>query len=232
MTARRTLRAAALLLGLGAAGGGAAQAHYLWLERDGDGPGRAYFGYYERDLRERTGGHLDLIAAPQAALGGAPVVAVARREDFIELPPTPGTRGDLRLSDESLAPREDARAGAGRTRTVMHARAGRSEPRAALPLEFVPVSEGEGDQVVLLFRGQPVPRATVTLVGPPRWTKALRTDEAGRVALDLPWAGRYVLQATHTDETPGGAGEGAYARVRHVTSLSFVAERGQPWPPR
>jgi hypothetical protein len=36
-----------------------AQAHFLWLERDGDGPARAYFGEWIDDIREKTGGLLD-----------------------------------------------------------------------------------------------------------------------------------------------------------------------------
>jgi hypothetical protein len=34
-------------------------AHFLWLERDGDGPARAYFGEWIDDVREKTGGLLD-----------------------------------------------------------------------------------------------------------------------------------------------------------------------------
>jgi hypothetical protein len=32
-------------------------AHFLWLERDGDGPARAYFGEWIDDIREKTGGN-------------------------------------------------------------------------------------------------------------------------------------------------------------------------------
>ena len=35
-----------------------ARAHYLWLERDGNGPGKAYFGEYADDRREKAGGLL------------------------------------------------------------------------------------------------------------------------------------------------------------------------------
>jgi hypothetical protein len=34
-------------------------AHFLWLERDGDGPARAYFGEWIDDIREKTSGLLD-----------------------------------------------------------------------------------------------------------------------------------------------------------------------------
>ena len=44
-------------------------AHFLWLERDGDGPARAYFGEWIDDIREKTGGLLDRFKAPSAYLG-------------------------------------------------------------------------------------------------------------------------------------------------------------------
>ena len=42
-----------------------AHAHYVWLERDGDGPARAYLGEWVDDIREKTGGMLDRIKAPR-----------------------------------------------------------------------------------------------------------------------------------------------------------------------
>ena len=32
-------------------------AHFLWLERDGDGPARAYFGEWINYIRGKTGGN-------------------------------------------------------------------------------------------------------------------------------------------------------------------------------
>jgi len=46
-----------------------AHAHYVWLEREGDGPARAYFGEWIDDIREKTGGLLDRFKAPRAFLG-------------------------------------------------------------------------------------------------------------------------------------------------------------------
>ena len=36
-----------------------AHAHFVWLERDGDGSARAYFGEWIDDIREKTGGSGD-----------------------------------------------------------------------------------------------------------------------------------------------------------------------------
>ena len=46
-----------------------AHAHFVWLERDGEGPARAYFGEWIDDIREKTGGLLDRFKAPRAFLG-------------------------------------------------------------------------------------------------------------------------------------------------------------------
>ena len=46
-------------------------AHFVWLERDGDGPVRAYFGEWIDDIREKTGGLLDRFKAPQVFLARA-----------------------------------------------------------------------------------------------------------------------------------------------------------------
>ena len=45
---------------------GAAQAHFIWIEHDGDGVARAYFGEWAEDVREKTGGALDRIKSPRA----------------------------------------------------------------------------------------------------------------------------------------------------------------------
>ena len=46
-----------------------AHAHYVWLERDGEGSAYAYFGEWVDDIREKAGGLLDRIKAPRAFLG-------------------------------------------------------------------------------------------------------------------------------------------------------------------
>jgi hypothetical protein len=203
-----------------------AAAHMVWLERDQSGPARAYFGEPGAGVREKAGGALDRIATPLAFhLERAKALAVRRLDDHIAVPGA--GLGDLRLVEEGMPPREDRRAG-GRTRTVFYAKAGRSETAAALDLELTPAAP-ESDEFVLLFRGAPLPRSALTVVAPPRWEKTLRTDDAGRVRLALPWAGRYVVETAHVEEKPGGAGEAAYDRTRHVATLSFVVSSGIPW---
>lgn len=198
-----------------------ATAHMVWLERDGPTV-QLFFGEPAENLRERVGAHLDVIASPRLIGAAAPLSRQADHVAFGPLPP-----GDVRAEEAGYAPWADRAAG-GRTRTVFLAREGRAETRAALDLELVPAAAG-GEAFTLLFRGTPLPRAKVELIGPPGWTKELRTDAEGRVSLPTPWAGRYVAEVQHTDQQPGGAGDAAYNRTNYVSTLSFTSESGLPW---
>lgn len=204
----------------------AAHAHYVWLEREGDGPARAYFGEWVDDIREKAGGLLDRIKAPRVFLGAsAEPIPVKRNENNLEV--SVKGRGDLRLVEDSNPPREDKEKG-GSTRTIYYAKAGRAETTVKLDLELVPTAAG-GNTFVLIFFGAPLPKAELTIIGPPKWEKKLTTDEKGQVTLPTPWAGRYVVEVTHFDEKSGGSGGATFNRTRHISSLSFLQSGGVRW---
>jgi uncharacterized GH25 family protein len=205
---------------------GAAQAHFIWIEHDGDGAAQAYFGEWAEDVREKTGGALDRIKSPRAFLTDqTKTLPLERRADHIAIAAT-GT-GDVRLVEDGLAAREDACAG-GRTKTVFHAKAGCRDTQAVLDLELIPVAANVST-FTLELRGQPLAKTEVKVFGPPKWQKSLRTDEQGRVTLQTPWAGRYVVEVIHMEEKPGESGGEAYNRLRHVSTLSFVVKEGIAW---
>jgi Domain of unknown function (DUF4198) len=203
-----------------------AHAHYVWLERDGEGSAYAYFGEWVDDIREKAGGLLDRIKAPLAFLGASTTpLPIKRHDDKLEI--TVSGKGDIRLVENGVPPRDDSEKG-GITRTIYYAKTGRSETAAKLDLELVPTA-AEGSTLVLLFHGAPLAKTEVTLIGPPKWEKHLTTDEQGRVTLPTPWSGRYVLEVTYFDAKPGGSGNDKFDRTRHITSLSFVQRDGQAW---
>ena len=206
-----------------------AHAHYVWLERDGEGSAYAYFGEWVDDIREKAGGLLDRIKAPRAFLGANTTpLPIKRHDDKLEI--TASGKGDIRLVENAVPLRNDNEKG-GITRTIYYAKAGRSETAAKLDLELVPTA-AEGSTLVLLFYGVPLAKTEVTLIGPPKWEKHLTTDEQGRVTLPTPWSGRYVLEVTHFEAKPGGSGNEKFDRSRHITSLSFVQRNGQAWSPK
>ncbi len=205
-----------------------AQAHFVWLERDGTGPAAAFFGEWDEDVREKSGpgGHLDVIAGPVAFQEDrAKPLVITRGADRLEI--AASGPGDVRLVEATIKPREDKRNG-GRTKGMFHAKAGRADTKAVLDLELVPLA-ANGDRFVLLLRGQPLPKAEIKLAAPPKWARELHTDDKGEVVFDLPWAGRYVAEVVHVETVKGGEGDQAYDRIRHVASLSFVTTSGIAW---
>lgn len=205
---------------------GAAHAHFVWVERDGAGPARMYFGEWANDLREKSGGRLDMFKTPQAFVTSiAQPLSLARRSDHLEI--TASGSGDVRVVETGLAPREDKK-NSGKTKTVFCAKAGREDTAARLDLEFVPTT-ANGNTFVLMFRGAPLAKTEVTVLGPPKWQKPLHTDDQGRITTPTPWAGRYILNAVFTEQVAGTGDGGAFDRTRYVTTLSFVNADGLPW---
>ena len=140
-----------------------AHAHYVWLERDGEGSAYAYFGEWVDDIREKAGGLLDRIKAPRAFLGANTTpLPIKRHDDKLEI--TASGKGDIRLVENAVPLRDDNEKG-GITRTIYYAKAGRSETAAKLDLELVPTA-AEGSTLVLLFYGVPLAKTEVTLIGP------------------------------------------------------------------
>jgi hypothetical protein len=204
----------------------AVQAHFVWIERDGDGVSRAYFGEWADDIREKAGGLLDRIKSPRAFLTDpSRTLPLERRADHLEI--TGAGAGDVRLVETGLAPRDDTRAG-GKTKTVYHAKAGRRDTQAVLGLELIPMALNSSTFTLLLY-GQPLAKAEVKVFAPPKWEKSFRTDDQGRVTLQTPWAGRYVVEVVYMEEKPGEDRGEAYNRLRHVSTLSFVVDEGIAW---
>jgi hypothetical protein len=107
-----------------------ARAHYVWLERDSDGPARAYLGEWIDDIREKTGGMLDRIKAPRVFLGAnSEPLPIKRNDNNLEFQAK--ERGDVRLVEDSMPAREDKEKG-GITKTIYYAKAGRSATAARL----------------------------------------------------------------------------------------------------
>lgn len=216
---------------LGALAATGAQAHAIWLERDGDaGAARLYFGEFADNLREKTGATLDKIASPAAWQDDSRrPLAQTRRPDHIEL--AASRAGDVVATETGFAPREDKQRG-GYTKVMFYAKAGRAETQQRLNLDLVPLAPN-ASQFTLMLRGVPVPKAQLMLINPSGWEKPLRTDEQGRVSLPAtPWAGRYLLEAIHIDESAGEFAGQKYQRTRHVLTVSLVVDQGVAPPAR
>ncbi len=206
---------------------GAANAHYLWLERDGNGPAKAYFGEWAEDLHEKAGGLLDRFRKPRAFLTSpAELLPIDKRNDGFDIS-VKGV-GDLRMVDDSIAPRPDSEKG-GVTKTIYYAKAGRSGTAAKLDVELVPV-KADANEFTLLLRGAPVVKTELTVYAPPKWEKKLTTDDRGRISVPTPWAGRYVIETVYFETKPGSEGDEKFDRTRHISTVSFLVQSGIAWP--
>ena len=52
--------------------------------------------------------------------------------------------------------------------------------------------------------------------------KEYKTDKAGKVKADVPWAGQYVIEVIHTDKTPGKFDGKDYESLRHRATYTFI----------
>ena len=111
---------------------------------------------------------------------------------------------------------------------MFYAKVGRAETMGKLDLELVP-RLANGATFVLMFQGVALPKTNVTVYGPPKWEKPLRTDEHGQITVPTPWAGRYVLEVAYIEEQAGEADGVKFDRTRHVSTLSFMQREGLPW---
>ncbi len=189
-----------------------AQAHCLWLERTATGPA-AFFGEWSDNIRETQDGYLKIIAAPRAFAPDGTTLAVTPKSDRLSLAAAPAT-GDLRLAAHYRPEK-------GETFVRYHARLGRTDAQPArLDLELVPVAAAS-NTFTLVFQGKPLPAAEVTLFSTPGWSRKFKTGADGRVTVETPWPGTYVIEVVHLDKTPGEHEGRAHQSVRHVSTILF-----------
>lgn len=193
-----------------------AQAHEIWVERDASGPARIYLGEPAEAMPEGGDPEFAKLKAPR--LVPAAQAPQLRKAGYIEVA-VPA--GDVRVIDDTVF---DPWGEEGKKEGVIYyARAGRSETRAALPMEIVPVAP-DADSFVLLRDGKPLPGAKLTIVSPDRWSKVMATDGQGRVTVPTKEKGRYILSASHEQKGDLSLGKAKVATIYHISTLTFVRD--------
>ncbi|EQB17014.1 nickel uptake transporter family protein [Sphingobium lactosutens] len=192
----------------------AVQAHEIWVERDGNGPARIYLGEPGEALPEGGDPEFEKLQAPK--LIGASDAAPVRKAGYIEVA---APAGDVRVTDDSVFDPwgEDGK----KQGVIYYARAGRSEPKAILPLEIVPTAAG-ADSFTLMRDGKPVPAAKILAISPDKWSKNFVTNDRGRVSLPISAKGRYILSATQEESGDLMLRGAPVATIYHMTTISFV----------
>ncbi|WP_303761562.1 DUF4198 domain-containing protein [Sphingobium yanoikuyae] len=191
-----------------------AQAHEVWVERDGAGPARIYLGEPGNPLPEGGDPEFEKLKAPK--LVPASSAAQVRKAGYIEVA-VPA--GDVRVIDDSVF---DPWGEEGKKEGVIYyARAGRSEAKAGMPLEIVPTAAG-ANSFTLVRDGKPLAGVKVTAISPDKWSKGFVTDAQGRVTLPIREKGRYILTATQEEKGDLSLRGAKVATLYNIATLTFV----------
>ncbi|OAH46385.1 nickel uptake transporter family protein [Sphingobium yanoikuyae] len=191
-----------------------AQAHEVWVERDGAGPARIYLGEPGDPLPEGGDPEFEKLKAPK--LVPASSAAQVRKAGYIEVA-VPA--GDVRVIDDSVF---DPWGEEGKKEGVIYyARAGRSEAKAGMPLEIVPTAAG-ANSFTLVRDGKPLAGVKVTAISPDKWSKGFVTDAQGRVTLPIKEKGRYILTATQEEKGDLNLRGAKVATLYNIATLTFV----------
>jgi len=110
------------------------------------------------------------------------------------------------------------------------AQSANAEVRPAQTLDIVPVAGGQ-NVFQVFFNGKPLKGEKLMVYAPNTWAKEYKTDAEGKVKLETPWAGQYVLEVIHTDKTPGKFEGKDYESVRHRATYTFKKELPHPPAP-
>jgi len=202
---------AALLLGAT----GVAEAHEVWIERDGNGPARIYLGEPGDVLPEGGDPEFANLKAPKLFAGGK--AALVRKAGYLEVE-TPA--GDVRAWDDDVFKPWEAEGK--KEGVIYYARAGRADPRAQLPFEIVPAA-AHASRFVVIRDGKPVAGAKVVVITPEKWSKTMVADANGALEIPVREKGRYILSATQKQDAKATLPGGAVDAVHHITTTTFVA---------
>lgn len=216
------LTAIGLLLGTGLA-----QAHYLWIE-PAQGGSALYYGEAEALLRESSPGRLDLVQGASAVftrvVGTQAQPAALRRLPAYLAIATPADATGVLVREESLEVRDLTANGLGLAKIHYYARHG--QPAAAAPALPLDVQGTEPGALTVLYQGKPLAHAKLEVIAPNAWVQEHQTDKHGRVRINTPWRGLYVLHMLHQDPTPGEFAGKRYDRLRVHFTYSFVHPHG------
>lgn len=222
------IRIAPLLLGF--ATSFPAAAHYLWIERDTADPAKLYFGEFQEGLREAKGGRLDEIKGPQAwALtsgGEKKEIKVAAQPGHFDLD-SGKTAFQVIAQESNYEVKDWSKYGHGVVKPMYYARftpiPAAADGKPELALDILPRAKSF-DTFTVHFHGEPLPNAKVMVYAPNMWMQERKTDESGRVKINTPWPGQYVLEVIHTEKQPGEFQGQKFEGVRHRATLTFMTK--------
>jgi hypothetical protein len=212
-------------------GAGSAQAHGLWIEQTG-ATKTLFFGEPENALKEVFPGRLEAIKSPQAMTinaAGEPSKSTLARTAIGFVSVESAASQTLLASETSIEVKDYTANGLGIVKPMYYARFAPMPFVTARPesaLDLVPAA-ADANAVMVSYNGQPLAKAKVTVIAPNTWTQEHTSDAQGRISINTPWRGQYVLEVTHTDNAPGEFEGKRYAALRSRAMLTFVQAQGE-----
>jgi uncharacterized GH25 family protein len=196
-----------------------AQAHYIWLEQ-AEGQTKLFFGEYENNLREKTGGRLDSIEAPEASLLEASQSKLSLKRNADHIAVENAQSPTVIASELSMKVKDMTKYGYGIAKPMYYARIGSDKPEPASThlLDIQPLGN---HKVVINLRGKPLAKAKLKITAPNQWQQELDANDKGEVSFNTPWSGLYVMEVIYLEPLKGTYQGDAYENIRHVSSFSL-----------
>lgn len=213
---------------------GNAYPHNIWMEPASEQSVTIQFGHFAYNVRETSPGILDNFGNPTAILispESEKKLAVTKDTNGFTLPAKPGKGESIVAEDRAFPLRKSERDGKEVATWYWPAAryiVGNDAQTPKLDFDIVPT--GQKGQFTVTLKGEPLAATDVQILTQSGWTKQVRTDEQGQVSFDLPWKGQYVIEASHTDRTPGERSgvrsPEKYDDIYYATTLGFVKAEG------
>jgi hypothetical protein len=200
------------------------RAHGLWVE-PGAGGYRIYFGEPEHNLREKKD-KLERFAGIKTWKADGTEGKLEVKEDHLFAAAPAGGFTAANLDSPVRDPKEGYAATGGPVKSYQYLRFSESlqaegKPAAPLFLDIIPEGKG-GLKFTVTKGGKPYGEAEVEVLAPNGWNRGFETDKAGKVEIQAPWPGLYVVKANWKDKTPGEFQGKKFASASHTMTLSFV----------
>jgi len=94
-----------------------------------------------------------------------------------------------------------------------------SQPVASNTSNSLTVNENMEFQVI--FKGQPLAKATPVAYAPNGWSKELQTNDEGVTQFTPLWPGTYVIDYVNLEKSPGQFQDTPYEAIRHRATLTI-----------
>ncbi|NQZ87561.1 MAG: hypothetical protein HRT54_08260 [Colwellia sp.] len=202
---------------------GAAQAHFLWLEKAETNTVNLYFGEWQENRIENNEKLKKFSAAKIFDATAENKTPLTLHKTFFSAPIT--TNNDVYMTLASL-PAKLNRAKEF-YHTAYYAKVGRKETSATLAFELVPTVDNN-NTFTLLFNGKPLAKNDIVLYGPPKWQKNYRSNDQGQITIETPWTGQYIIKTSHKVVNKSGVASLEKPSHRFVfTNTFYVGDKAK-----